>query len=56
MENVLTRPPVGLKPKFIKDSERLREIKSAMQRYIDAGCKVPLDWVVEYNELIDAKK
>ncbi len=46
MENVLTKPSIGLKPKLIKDSERLREIKSAMQRYVDAGCKVPLSWVV----------
>ena len=54
MEN--EQPPIGLKPKFVNRLERLDEVKNAMKRYFDAGLKMPLDWIEEYNDLIDRTK
>ena len=47
------KPPVGLRPKFIADMERLDEIGAATLRYLNAGVKIPPEWIEEYNELAD---
>lgn len=45
------KPPLGLTPRFIVDEARLREVADAINRYREAGCKVPSEWLVEYHEL-----
>lgn len=45
-------PPIGLIPKFVRDQERAREILAAMDRYIDAGKKIPRAWVEELTQLV----
>ena len=49
-------PPIGLKPKFVNRFERLQEVRSAIARYYDADMKIPIEWIEEYNELIDSTK
>lgn len=49
-------PPVGLKPKFINRLERLNYVKGEMTRYFNSGLEVPIEWVEEYNELINEIK
>ena len=49
-------PPIGLKPKFVNRIERLHEVRSAIVRYYDAQLKIPIEWIEEYNELIDSTK
>ena len=51
-----TIKPIGLKPKLISNLERLEEIKCAIVRYYNAELKIPIEWIEEYNELIDATK
>ena len=46
-------PPIGLKPKFVNRLERLSEVRGAIVRYYDAELKIPIEWIEEYNELID---
>lgn len=46
------KPPIGVVPKFIRDAERLIELKGAIQRYLDAGLTVNLEWIAEYNLLV----
>jgi hypothetical protein len=49
-------PPIGLKPKFVNRLERLNEVRGAIVRYYDAKLKIPVEWIEEYNELIDSTK
>ncbi len=46
------KPPLGLKPKWINQKERFNEVCGAISRYYEAGLKIPIEWVVEYNELV----
>ncbi len=48
--------PIGLRPKWVSDKERLNEVRSAIVRYYDAELKIPIEWIEEYNELIDSTK
>lgn len=45
------KPPLGVIPKHIWDKKRKHEIKDAIDRYIEAGYIIPLEWIDEYNEL-----
>jgi hypothetical protein len=53
MENNLTKPPLGLMPIRIHQENRFDEVCAAITRYYNAGLKIPIEWIVEYNELID---
>jgi len=44
------KPPLGLRPKYIVDKERMQEILEAMERYVAEEKKIPTDW---FNELED---
>tara|TARA_R110002050_G_scaffold53696_3_gene121980 strand:- start:245 stop:427 length:183 start_codon:yes stop_codon:yes gene_type:complete len=52
----IIKPPIGLRPKWVSDKERLNEVRSAIVRYYDAELKIPIEWIEEYNELIDSTK
>lgn len=52
----LTRPPLGLVPKFVRQGERYLEICEAIARYTDTGNEIPMEWIEEYNELCLALK
>lgn len=46
------KPPLGLTPKRIDERRRFYDICNAITRYYDAGLKIPLEWVAEYNDLV----
>jgi len=46
------RPPNGLIPRFIREENRRDEIVAAMNRYTTAGCRIPTEWLEEYNDLV----
>jgi hypothetical protein len=52
-----TKPPLGLIPKRIYDDlvkvERFNEVCGAIARYYDARLKIKIEWIEEYNELVD---
>ena len=48
----LVKPPVGLIPKWVRDADRLEEVKAAIFRYYNAELEIPVLWVEEYNNLI----
>ena len=50
------RPPLGLRPKYIVDSERVEEISEAIKRYIDYKIPIPYNWLKEYNNLSESIK
>lgn len=45
------KPPLGLRPRFIADEERLSEVAGAIDRYGKAGRPVPIEWLAEYDEM-----
>jgi hypothetical protein len=49
------KSPLGLKPKYIADEERKKDIISATQRYLEAGKKIPIEWIEEYNEIAESR-
>ena len=53
MENS-QKPPIGLKPRYIHDSERIDEILCAIERYTDANMSIPKSWVNELRDLLKA--
>jgi hypothetical protein len=51
------KPPLGLTPKKFHDervkTERFNEVCGAIARYYDAGLKINIEWIQEYNELVE---
>lgn len=51
------RPPLGLTPKKFHNErvkvERFNEVCGAIARYYDAGLKINIEWIEEYNELVE---
>lgn len=45
------KPPLGLTPKFIRDSDRKYEIIEAMFRYLETNKRIPQEWINEFDEL-----
>ena len=46
-------PPLGLKPRFIHEEERRDEIKVAVCRMFDANYAINVDWIREYDEIVN---
>lgn len=46
-----TKPPLGVKPKYIHDEERAEDISEAIVRYLNARLPLPYEWIREYNGL-----
>ena len=53
VSNSAIRPPLGLVPKWVRQKERYYEVCEAIARYYDAGKKIPIEWIEEYNELVE---
>ncbi len=51
----MKKPPLGLTPKRIVQEKRLNDVCLAISRYWTAGLKIPIEWVEEYNELVEIK-
>ena len=51
------KPPLGLIPKKLHDErvkiERFNEVCGAISRYYNAGMKIKIEWIEEYNEYIE---
>lgn len=46
-------PPLGAKPRFIWEEERIDELQKAIGRFIHANYPIPFEFVLEYNELVE---
>ncbi len=51
-QTVGVKPPLGIKPRKIRDTERLIEIADAMHRYMIADKSFPIDWTDELEDII----
>ena len=52
-EPAILKPPLGLKPRYIHDKARVKEILDAMERYSYQRFPIPTEWVEELRELIE---
>ena len=50
----IIKPPLGVVPRNFADRDRFEDLKSAIMRYAEQGFAMPLDWVIEFNELAPA--
>lgn len=52
------KPPLGLIPKKFHDervkAERFNEVCGAITRYYNDGMKINIEWIQEYNELVES--
>lgn len=46
------KPPLGLRPKYIADAMRAREILEALDRYVAVHKPVPVEWIDELRSLV----
>ena len=51
----VTKPPLGVMPRKMWNSQRQKDLSDAMVRYLEAGMKIPVEWVEEYNEISDSE-
>lgn len=51
-----TKPPLGVMPKEVWDRKRQQDLAESMVRYLEAGMKIPSEWIKEYNEISDRLK
>ena len=49
-EYMTKKPPIGIIPRYIWELKRIKELKSAIRRFIAAGKQIPIEWVNEYND------
>lgn len=54
--NMLKKPPIGIEPRNIWEKKRIKELKAAIKRYVDADMEVPIEWVTELNEFCGREK
>ena len=51
------KPPLGLVPKKFYDervnAERFNQVCGAISRYYNAGMKINIEWIEEYNDLVE---
>ena len=51
------KPPLGLIPKRLYDervtTERFNQVCEAISRYCNAGMKINIEWIEEYNDLVE---
>jgi hypothetical protein len=50
------KPPLGLMPHSVFLLRRLEEIFEAIERYYQANMQIPVEWITEYNLLIEMYK
>lgn len=50
----MNKPPLGLMPKNIWMLQRLKDINSAITRYIESDMDIPVLWIRERSELISS--
>jgi hypothetical protein len=56
MTNKQTKPPLGLMPHSVFLLRRLEEIFQAIERYYEESMQIPIEWIEEYNLLIEMYK
>jgi len=51
----MRKPPIGIMPKKLHREQRFYDICEAISKRYMAEINIPIEWVEEYNELLDGK-
>lgn len=46
------KPPLGLMPRYLWERKRRYEVGKAISRCVEADKSIPVEWLDEYNELV----
>ena len=49
----MSKPPIGITPRWLLDEERAIEIEQAIARYNEANYSIPFEWIKELNEVYE---
>ena len=49
----MSKPPIGITPRWLLDERRKTDIELAIKRYIKASYPIPIEWVEELNEIYE---
>jgi hypothetical protein len=49
--NNMIKPPIGIKPRFLLDENRLNEIMLAISKRL-CEFEIPIEWIIEHNEIV----
>ena len=52
----LTKPPLGLKPRYMYREERMQDVTNAITNRLEIKEPVPTEWVLEWNDLCRQRK
>ena len=47
----VTKSPLEVMPRELWNRQRQKDLADAMARYLEAGMKIPSEWIEEYNEI-----
>ena len=47
------KPPIGVKPRYLVEEERIVVLQEAIERYLEANRAIPTVIFEEYNELVN---
>ena len=47
------KPPLGIMPQKVHDDQRREDLGASISRRIAAEIEIPIEWVDEYNEIIE---
>ncbi len=46
------KPPLGVKPRWLHDEQRLQDLGGAIYRYLSDKMPIQTEWIEEYNEIL----
>jgi hypothetical protein len=46
------KPPLGVKPRWLHEEQRLQDLGGAIYRYLNEQYPIKPEWIEEYNEII----
>lgn len=49
----MSKPPIGITPRWLLDEERAIEIEQAIKRYNEVNLPIPIEWIQELNEVYE---
>ena len=52
----ITKPALGVMPRELWNRQRQKDLADAMVRYLEAGMKIPAEWIEEYNEISEKEE
>lgn len=46
------KPPIGIIPRWLATEHRINDIQRAVREYMCMSREIPIEWIVEYNDLV----